>query len=282
MAQKSWITEGFDAFRRGTFGNGGHNIYVSKNGILQRIFQYDLNRNGYVDLVFANCQNHGESAPTYVYTLDGQRTELPGQGCRCGMALDIDGDGYPDILSVGYYDMAVPYASTDIYFGSKAGYSENLHVRIPTPRAEDCCYGDFNGKGKPTLAFALSSYKTIRLFEKTELDCYEWTGFQDLVLDFAPKLVAAADIDGDGYDDLIVRAANVTKTTVYWGGEDGINPDRKTILPELPADDILQPEAAKTLESDMEKKEPAPRLLQKVRWNGRDCFTLSTGKKVIF
>ena len=62
MAQKKWITQGFDAFRRGTFGNGGHNIYVSKQGILQRIFQYDLNRDGYVDLVFANCQNHGEYA----------------------------------------------------------------------------------------------------------------------------------------------------------------------------------------------------------------------------
>ena len=40
MAKKKWVTEGFDAFRRGTFGNGGQNIYVSKKGTLQRIFQY--------------------------------------------------------------------------------------------------------------------------------------------------------------------------------------------------------------------------------------------------
>ena len=93
MTKKKWVTEGFDVFRRGTFGNGGQNIYVSKKGILQRIFQYDLNRDGYVDLVFANCQNHGESAPSYVYTQDGQRTQLPGQGSVCAMTLDIDGDG---------------------------------------------------------------------------------------------------------------------------------------------------------------------------------------------
>ncbi len=282
MAQKSWVTEGFEAFRRGTFGNGGQNIYVSKKGTLQRIFQYDLNRNGYIDLVFANCQDHGESAPTYVYTLDGNRTELPGQGCRCGMTVDLNGDGYQDILSVGFYDMAAPFASTDIYFGSKEGYSENLHVRIPAPWAEDCCWGDFNGKGKVTLAFAIPHYKTVRIFEKTKLDCYEWDKFQDLVLDFAPKLIAAADLDGDGYDELIVRADKATETIVYWGGEDGIQLDRYTKLPALPEKDILQAEAAKTIESDMEKKEPAPRLLQKVRWEGKECFTLSTGKKMIF
>lgn len=28
--EKQWITEGFEAFRRGTFGNSGQNLYVSK------------------------------------------------------------------------------------------------------------------------------------------------------------------------------------------------------------------------------------------------------------
>ena len=94
MAKKKWVTEGFDAFRRGTFGNGGQNIYVSKKGILQRIFQYDLNQDGYLDLVFANCQNHGESAPAYVYAVGTeQRDVLLSQGSVCSMALDIDGDG---------------------------------------------------------------------------------------------------------------------------------------------------------------------------------------------
>ena len=61
-----WVTKGFDSFRRGTFGNGGVNLYVSKQGVLQRIYQYDLNHNGYFDLVFANCQNHHEAAPSYL------------------------------------------------------------------------------------------------------------------------------------------------------------------------------------------------------------------------
>ena len=277
--KQAWITEGFDAFRRGTFGNGGQNIYVSKKGILQRIFQYDLDRNGYVDLVYANCQNHNEAAPAYIYEPDGTRLELPAQGALSGMALDINGDGWMDLVVTGYYDMAAPYASTDIYYGGPNGWSENRRIRIPTPYALDCCYGDFNGDGKPALVFAMPCYPILRIFNQTELGL-EWTRYTDFAVE--ANLIAAADLNGDGYDDLIVRRKDKTETTVYWGGPDGICLDRHTVLPELPAEDILQPEEEKTIQSDMERKETCPRLLQTVIWNGRNCFTLSTGKKLQF
>ena len=279
MAKHIWTTEGFEAFRRGTFGNGGQNLYVSKKGILQRIFQYDLDRNGYVDLVYANCQNHHESVPSYVYNQDGVRTELPGQGALSGMALDIDGDGHMDLVVTGFYDMAAPFASTDVYYGGSDGWSENRRIRIPTPYATDCCHGDFNGSGKPALVFALPLYKTVRIFDQTELGL-EWTHFTDLSMD--AYQVAAADLNGDGYDDLIIRAKDKTETTVYWGSKDGLSTERCTVLPELPASEILQPEEEKTIQSEMEKKENPPRLLQTIRWNGRNCFTLSTGKKLVF
>ena len=61
------VTEGFDAFRRGAFGNGGQNIYVSRAGVLQRIHQYDLDRDGYLDIVICNSQPHGEQPPSFLY-----------------------------------------------------------------------------------------------------------------------------------------------------------------------------------------------------------------------
>ena len=68
MAQtRHWTTMGFDGFSKGTFGNAGQNLYVSRAGTLQRIHQFDLNRNGYFDLVFCNDHDNGESAPSYVY-----------------------------------------------------------------------------------------------------------------------------------------------------------------------------------------------------------------------
>ncbi len=259
---------------------------------MQRIFQYDLNRDGYIDLVYANCQNHGESAPSYVYGKGEQPAVLPGQGSVCGMTVDLNGNGYKDIVVTGFYDMANPNASTDIYFGSPEGYSEKYHIRIPTPYACDCCYGDFNGKGKPTLVFVLPRQRCVRLFAQTELGI-EWAGYTDFPIqqvgdqevgEYAENshLICAADLDGDGYDELIHREEHLTQTTVYWGGPNGLDPSRKTVLPELPAGEVLKPQEEQTLQSETEKLFKPPRLLQKVRWNGRDCFTLSTGKKMLF
>ena len=57
---KTWVTRGFEGFSRGSMGNAGHNLYVSRAGVLQRIYQFDLNGDGYIDLVFSNDHDHGE------------------------------------------------------------------------------------------------------------------------------------------------------------------------------------------------------------------------------
>ncbi len=276
---KKIITEGFDAFQRGTLGNGGQNLYVSKKGVLQRIYQYDVNRDGYFDLLFANCQNHHESTPGYVYHADGHRDELPAQGSISGEVVDLNGDGYPDIVIAGQYDMAAPYATTDIYYGSADGYSENLHIRIPTPWAVDVTAGDFFGDGRPSLAFVLGRQKMVRIFRQSDLG-FLWDDYTDLPI--GCDLIASADLDGDGFDDLIVRYQKETKTVIYWGSAEGFDVERKTIFFELPAADVLQVEESKEITSEMEKKSPTPRLLQTVVWNGRKCFTIPTGKKVLF
>src|SRR3989338_6366483 len=63
-----WITRGFEAFQRGTMGNAGQNLYVSRAGVLQRIHLFDLNQDGWLDLVLCNSQEHHESPPAYIYS----------------------------------------------------------------------------------------------------------------------------------------------------------------------------------------------------------------------
>ena len=280
MAKKTIVTEGFDAFRRGSFENGGQNLYVSKKGVLQRIFQYDLNRDGYVDLVYANCQNHHEAAPSYVYSLDGEKLgDLPGQGSLAGMVLDINGDGYNDIVVAGKYDMAAPFASSDIYFGTEEGYSEKYHIRIPTPHTTDCAYGDIIGCGKPQLVFAMPDYEKVRVFTQTDLGL-EWNGFVDY--NIKAELITLADLDGDGYDDLIVKTVAEPTVTVYWGGEDGIDTERKTSITPCSKEEVIKPFAKEAKQSDMEKIFPASYLIKSVKWNNKSCFTFSNGTEMKF
>lgn len=54
MAKRAWIERGFEDFVDGTFGNSGQNLYVSRAGVLQRIHHFDVNADGYVDLLFVN------------------------------------------------------------------------------------------------------------------------------------------------------------------------------------------------------------------------------------
>ncbi len=62
---------GFEAFSKGTLGNGGQNIYVSKKGVIQRINLLDVNLDGYPDIPLANSHSDNPRVPTEVYALDG-------------------------------------------------------------------------------------------------------------------------------------------------------------------------------------------------------------------
>ena len=93
----TWTTSGFDGFSRGTCGNAGQNLYVSRRGVLQRIHQHDFTGDGHLDLIFCNSQNHWEKPPTYVYIdplHSSERIELPSDAARSAAVADLNGLGF--------------------------------------------------------------------------------------------------------------------------------------------------------------------------------------------
>ena len=58
-----WVTHGFEAFRQGTFGAGGTNLYVSRRGTVQTIHRFDVNNDGFYDLVFSNTHDRTHVLP---------------------------------------------------------------------------------------------------------------------------------------------------------------------------------------------------------------------------
>lgn len=151
-----WEKRGFDAFSLGKPGNGGQNLYISANGVLQRIFNYDVNGDGYPDLLFANSQSMGERPPVYIYDspLTSEKyAELPSGGSYDGIMADLNGDGYEDLVIACQNNGTHSDITAIIYYGSKYGLSEKYRVELPAPDSTGVASGDFNGDGKPDLAF---------------------------------------------------------------------------------------------------------------------------------
>ena len=63
----AWIHRGLRDFSRGRFENGGANLYVNANGIIETIHRTDVDNDGRVDIILANSHGYIERGPTWIY-----------------------------------------------------------------------------------------------------------------------------------------------------------------------------------------------------------------------
>jgi len=76
-----WVDDSFEDLADGILDAAGQNIYVSRDGTIRTINRFDLNDDGYLDLIF-NCTHDTYQmlpATLAVLTNDGQtrRTGIP-------------------------------------------------------------------------------------------------------------------------------------------------------------------------------------------------------------
>ena len=277
----TWTTKGFEDFNKGSFGNGGQNLYVSKAGVLQRIYQYDLDKNGFFDLVFCNAQEDHESANSFIYSdvmNDSLRKkiELTGHGTVNGLVADLNNDGSDEIIMTMKYDAATYDLNSSLYYGSKdEEYSTRWMNYLATPMAESVAHGYFSGEKVPSLVFV--SRRKIRVFKQGEHG-FEMRKFTEIPIE--ARQVVSGDFDKDGFDDVALLNSN-GELRVYCGSKNGIDWENSFECPEK-----VLPFNLWSRELNKESKftrlnEPMP-LLQSIELNGKKCISLISRKDVKF
>lgn len=219
MSKIIWKKNTFEDFSKGTFGNSGQNIYASAKGVLQRIHNYDITGNGYVDLLFANSHSMNEKPDLHLYNnpLTDSPSPLRTNGAYDACTLDITGDGYDDLIVACQHNGVHADVSSVVYFSSPEGYTEKYMTELTAPSALSVTGGDFRGIGKNDIVFACQGH--LRIFEQTALGI-ENSNYRDLPIDAIS--ICADDLDGDGYCDLYVLTSG-GQIRVYWGSESGLN-----------------------------------------------------------
>ena len=213
-----YITEGFDGFSKGSFENGGQNLYVSRKGVLQRIFQYDINQDGYPDLLFSNSQSMNERPPVYVYSNLPDSTDfsqLPSGGTYDGILVDLFDSGYEDLVIACQHNGSHSDVCAIIYFGNEKGFSEQYRMELPVPNSICVCAGDFNGDGKTDLAFISGGKLRVFYQQANGFSAAEYT-------DYDVELTAMATLAQKEADGLFIKNAQ-GQFAVRMGNSEGIS-----------------------------------------------------------
>ncbi|MBT4499929.1 MAG: VCBS repeat-containing protein [Gemmatimonadetes bacterium] len=245
----AWMHRGFEEFSRGRFDNGGDNLYVNARGIIEMIHRYDVNDDGYVDIILPNSHGYIERGPTWIYTQsagegsDWPRRELPNDSGWMSRVADVDGDGHPDLIVVNGENGVTSELDSYVYWGGSEGLTGE-RTEFPTAGAYDVAAVDFAGKGCMDLIFPSAwvdhhnagEPRLMQVYEQVEprrfVDVSEHHG----LVGVAALSVACKDLDGDGHPDLVV--ANYREgfeydicSFVYRGTADGFDAATPLRLP---------------------------------------------------
>ena len=248
-SQKALVHRGFEAFSEGRFEDGGSNLYVNANGVIETIHRTDLNNDGYVDIVMANSHGYIERGPTWIYKPDRaegvewKRRELPNDSGWMSRVADVDGDGYPDLVVANGENGVTSELPSYVYWGGPSGLTGEC-LELPTVGAYDVAVVDVNRDGHPDLVFPspwvdhhnAGRSRPLHVFVQTAPRVFKDASEDYGLNGFASMSIACSDLNGDGRPDLVVANYRKefeydTESFVYWGTEDGFDADAPLRLP---------------------------------------------------
>ena len=184
----------------------------------------DLTGNGLLDLIMPSAwvdhHNAGEPRPLHVYRQIRPRVfedataefAIPGFGALSVVCDDIDGDGELELVVANYRAGFEHDTDSFLYRRRGSGFAVDTPLRLPTHDAMQVALADLDGDGMREVIFAGGN--EVRIFwnrgGRIAADACTvlpvegtWTMFAE-----GACRVAAADVDGDGRDELLIVAQN--------------------------------------------------------------------------
>ena len=193
--------------------------------------------------------------------MDGRREPADRNLRALGLVGNVNGDGYSDVAVGGYlFDGQVTNSGrVDVFLGSAAGL-ETLPSWTTEADQSDSFYGwrvadagDVNSDGYDDLVVGvrnltngefLEGGMTLYLGSAVGLDTTPALNFESNEVDtfFGDQLSAAGNVDGDGYDNIMVGSQNARgdqgRVFVMRGSAAGLEPFPASIIEPPPGDDI--------------------------------------------
>ena len=258
---ETWITHtSHEDFAAGRIGDGGTNLYITRSGRLEMIYRWDLNNDGYLDVLVIQDHNPLENTDALVYwgkkggpesilpplpeqqplarllrqikERDKGVTRLPSDGGGRSLVVDLNGDDYPEIVFCNFIHNYSVHMMGLVYWGSERGYRRDRRTELPTLLAGGVAAADFNGDGFVDLAFSSRGIEGGERFGfDMHLESYVyWNGPRGFDKERRTVLattsaadVVAGDVNEDGYGDALFLNNNSQKQSLvlYLGGAEG-------------------------------------------------------------
>ena len=191
-------------------------------------YTYDLNNDGYDDIIFSNHYSGGYNVNSYIYWGDAtasfsSKTELTTHGAYGNSVADLNGDGYMDIVFNNHYDGSSYNINSYIYWGD-ASASYKAKTELASHGTAGNSIGDLNGDGYMDIVIS-------NTYDGSSYNINSYIYWGDATASYSTKSDLAthgaianslADLNYDGYVDIVVSNASNGNSQninsfIYWG-----------------------------------------------------------------
>ena len=167
-----------------------------------------------------------------------RRQELPGWGAVEAVCCDFDDDGRVDIVLANASENSVDRdPGSYLLRNGPQGFADEPTWILPTARAHGVCVGDVNRDGYLDLIFCGFDNPDLLIFYGASADpatglCFDTANPQRIRMEYEgvvynePRWIYLADLNNNGWLDLVVPQIAYDRSLILWGGPEGFSMDR--------------------------------------------------------